>query len=573
MGDIFRLMKTPSKPKQRADGSVSDSNTASTNATEATNNQGPPRPRQRRSIYRQQCPELGELFASAGPLNKVAVVAMDYAKRDHRVIIADGTGEIIEPAFTVRNNADGVLFLQAKVEARIKRCGISPQHVFYGGEDEPTWVGNFLCALQAQGALVLRVNARDAKDLRHNNHASTDDIDVLGIAKCLIIRKARLISATVMQKDESARRVRALRDLMRQRRHLVLTQTAAQNQTHALVDQLCPGFLDAAKSGLVKFGKASLALMSERFSAQELSRRRTKTLAAELRRTGMSLERAEEKALQIQALARTALPAAPAQVPALQRSLESSVALIRSLKRCIDDLEAAMADQLSYLPAAVFTTVPGIGMVLAAALAAELGAHMHTVKFGSQCAYAGIVPRTDQSGGDDSPAVQNAPSRRCNRILKDYLVQAASKQQQYGPPEFKDAFKVMKAEGKHAEFAIARRLLRALRAMHKQHSIYLPPELRAMANKQERTQAQTQALRAYYHQVHEKLCTKWQRGPDWQRFFGEDRILGVILRAQDSLLGLGLQWPQTPAPTKRTARRKDFPPPISADDDDELPQD
>lgn len=565
-GRYFPPMKTRSKSKQisaplqvAAEHPSSDSNP-------------PQRDRLRRSIYRQQCPQLAELFASAGQLNKVAVVAMDYAKREHRVIIANGAGEVIEPAFSVRNTAEGVEFMRQRVAVCMKRHGIDLAHVFYGGEDEPAWAGNFLTSLQAHGALVLRVNARDAKDQRDNHIASTDDIDVLSIAKCLLIRKARLISAAVMQQDETARRVQSLRELMRQRRRLVFSQTATQNQIHALVDRLCPGFLNESKSGLVKFGNASLALMSSRFSAQEISRRRINTLASELRRTGMSQERAEEKAVQIQSLARSALPAAPAQVPALQRSLESSVELLRSLSRVIDDLEVAMADELSYLPAAVFTTLPGIGIVLASALAAELGPHLHTTSFGSQCAYAGIVPRTAQSGGSQSQPVQGAPSRRCNRILKDYLVQAASKQQQCGAPEFKDAFKEMKAGGQHAEFAIARRMLRTLRAMHRQQSIYLPPELRHMKSKAERTPSEQAALRTYYHQVHEKLCTKWQRGPDWQRYLGEDRVLGIHMRTQDSLLGLGLQWPQAKPERQRKAPRKDLPPPPppSSDEDEAL---
>lgn len=514
-------------------------------------------------MFRQQCPQLAALFASAGRLENVALVAIDYAKRDHRALICNGGGDIIAAAFSVRNDAAGVAFLSDAVSACIKRHGIAPQHVCFGGEDEPAWVVNFLSTLHATGALVLRVNARDAKDQRANNVASTDDLDLLGIAKCLISRKARLISAATMHEDEAARRTHSLRDLMRQRRRLVFTQTAAQNQTHALVDRLCPGFLDDAKSGITAFGAASLELMSERFSAQEISRRRVESIAAVLQRNGMGAEDALVKAGQIQAIAKTALPPALAQVPALQRSLHSSVELVRSLRAVIDDLEAAMADELSYLPAALFTTLSGIGVVFAAALAAELGPRLHEQSFGSQCAYAGIVPRTAQSGGSESAAVQGAPTRRCNRILKDYLVQAASKQQMWGPPEFKNAFKQLKADGQHAEFIIARRLLRTLRVIHRTQAIYLPPELRTIVNASiaghERSATQTEALRTHYQAVFEKLCTKWTKGPDWQRFLGEDRVLGVSLRAADSLLDLGLKWPQSKAikaKAKKTAAKK-----------------
>jgi transposase len=511
----------------------------------------------RRSVYRRQCPQLAALFASAGDASRVALVAMDYAKREHRVLIVDGAGSVLCGAFDVHNTTDGVEFLREKVAACLKRHRIEPAHVCYGGEDEPAWAANFLSSLCATSALVLRVNARDAKDLRDNHIASTDTLDLLGIAKCLLIRKAQPIHAHMTRHDEQARRTASLRDLMRQRRRMVYQRTATQNHIHALVDKLCPGFLDEAKSGLVKFGPASLALMSGRFSVQELARRQVRGLITELTHAGVSRQRAELKAAQIQQLARTALPPDAALVPALQRSLKSNVTLLLGLNGCIDDLECAMAEELSRLPAAVFTTIPGISIVLASGLAAELGPHLHEKNFSSQCAYAGIVPGTAQSGGSESPAVQTRAPKRCNRILKDYLVQAACKQQQYGPPEFKEAFLVMKAEGKHAEFAIARRLLRTLRAMHQQHSPYMPPTLRLPPNK-ERTKAQTVALRVHLHDVFEKLCRKWAVGPDWHHLLGEDRELGIIFRVFDSLLDLGLSWPRgSPAPMreKRPARR------------------
>ena len=70
-------------------------------------------------------------------------------------------------------------------------------------------------------------------------------------------------------------------------------------------------------------------------------------------------------------------------------------------------------------------------------------------------AYAGIVPRTLQSGGPDSPAVQGHASPRCNRILKDWTVQSAQKIHLYGPPELKDRITRWNANGQHGIFAAA----------------------------------------------------------------------------------------------------------------------
>ncbi len=505
-----------------------------------------------RSIYRQQAPEVARLFAAAGRAERVAAVAMDFAKVFHRVMIINGAGEILREAFTVRNDAPGALFLLDAVGKCTKRHGIKAAHVFYGGEDEPSYVSNFLAALAVKGALVLRVNAREAKRQRESFTASTDDLDLLGICKCLLGRRVQLAGPPPPH-DEPGRRVRSLREIVRQRRRMVFALTSAKNQTHALVDRLFPGFLDEDQSGVVPFGVACLALMEGGFSAPQLARKRQSSLAALLRRSGIQAKRAEEKAMKIRELAQAALPPQPAQVPALQRSLASSVRLLRGLQEVIDNLTAAMAEELSYLPAAFFTTLPGVGVVLAAALAAELGAHLHTRPFGRQCAYAGIVPRTAQSGGPQSPSVQGEPPRRCNRILKDYLVQAASKQQQWGEAEFKDAFAKLKAGGQHAEFIIARRVLRTLRALHRQNAPYLPPELREIRTPF--TKARRRAQRTYYHQLLEKLETKWNKAPHWPAFLGPDRPLGQSLRAANELFELGLLLPGERA-AARTRKKK-----------------
>jgi len=63
----------------------------------------------------------------------------------------------------------------------------------------------------------------------------------------------------------------------------------------------------------------------------------------------------------------------------------------------------------------MLTSIPGIGFVLAAGLAGKLGDPKHLGKLDYLCACAYIVPRTHQSGGPDSPAVQGHASPRDNR--------------------------------------------------------------------------------------------------------------------------------------------------------------
>jgi len=497
--------------------------------------------RAKQSIYQHQAPEVAAVFAGAARPEKVAVVAIDYAKKEHRAMIVNGDGGVLRQPFTVTNNAEGVNFLLEAVRTTIKRHAIKPAHVIYGGEDEPAYVSNFLGALAGKKALVTRVNAAEAKKQREGFTASTDDLDLLGIAKCILTRRVTMASPARLA-DEESRRVLALRELVRGRRRMVFSLTAVKNQIHSLADRLFPGFLDEKKSGVIAFSEASLELMAESFSAPALARRKPATLATLLCRGGCGEAKAREKAAQLQECARAALAPEPSQVAALQESLGSSVRLLRSTMDVIDNLTAAMAEELSRLPAAFFTTLPGVGVVLAAALAAELGPHLHTASFSRQCAYAGIVPRTSQTGGPGQPAAQGAPPRRCNRILKDYLVQAASKQQQWGPPEFKAAYAQLQSRGQHADYIIARRVLRTLRALHRQHGPWLPAELRE--ENYTRTKAGRAARSAYHHDLLDKLTVKWRRGPRWTEYFGADRVLGASLRTANSLFGFGLRFPE-----------------------------
>ncbi len=77
---------------------------------------------------------------------------------------------------------------------------------------------------------------------RENLLASTDTLDLLGIAKTLLSRRARITGDT----SSSAATYHHLREITRCRRTLVRQQTAASNRIHALADQLFPGFLNGS---------------------------------------------------------------------------------------------------------------------------------------------------------------------------------------------------------------------------------------------------------------------------------------------------------------------------------------
>lgn len=422
------------------------------------------------SIYRNQNALIRAVFERAGDARKVICVALDFAKAKHVALVCDGNGDILKAAFPVENNAGGVAFLIEQVSSTARRRKIPKDCIFLGGEDEPTYVANFTAALRCAGYLVVSVNAWEAKESRENLLASTDNLDLLGIAKTLITRRCRNTDRATPHNPA----YQHLRQLDRCRSNFVRQQTAVSNRIHTLVDEVFPGFLDDTKSGLTAFCEASLALMKTRFSAPEIARRKPAYLAKLLGRHGT--RHPEEAAAKIIALAREALPPAPHRVVTLQRALAVSVDLYECLARNASQLRTEAAITLATTPYALLTSIPGIGFVLATGSAGELGDPKPLPPTDSLCAYAGIVPSTWQTGGPDSPPIQGHASPRCNRILKNWIIQSVQKIHLFGPPELRDRITRWNAGGKHGIFAGARHYLRLVRCLVQNEVPYLAPQ-------------------------------------------------------------------------------------------------
>lgn len=487
------------------------------------------------SIYRNQNALLRALFERAADPRKVLCVALDYAKRKHVALCCDGNGDILRAPFAVDNTVEGVTFLIEQISSTARRRKIPKCDIFFGGEDEASYVANFTAALRSRQYLVLRVNAAEAKENRENLIASTDLLDLLGIAKTLLSRRARSTGAVGSKEKKPTQDIYfQIREITRCRRGLVRQQTAASNRIHAYVDQLFPGFLEQSKSGLTPFCEASIALMMERFSAPEIARRRPRTLATFLARNGV--RQPDEIAAKLIALASEALPPAPQRLAALQRTLSATVDLRQCLTRNADELRSQAAILLASTPYSMLTSIPGIGFTLAAGMAAELGNPLHLSGLDSLCAFAGIVPHTFQSGGPDQPSCQGHTPIRCNHILKDWTVQSAQKIHLYGPPELKDRISRWNANGQHGIFAGARRYLRLLRSLVLNQVPYLDPASRsAAASNQQRADA---ALQAWLI-----LIRKWRAIPEGLAIItNESSPLGfwrrVVMESREVILPL-----------------------------------
>ncbi|MCP4011319.1 MAG: IS110 family transposase [Proteobacteria bacterium] len=477
------------------------------------------------SIYPDRSQELLALFEQAGNNSKVMCVSIDYAKKDHLVMFCNGNGDVLRKPFSVKNSVDGVKYLLDQVSRSCCHRHIRPEHVFFGGEDVNSYAENFANTLRSNGWLVGNVNAHDAKKQRENLQASTDRIDLMGIAAMLLSRRANCCPA-------QSGIYRNLRTLVRHRKKLVKMKTEVRNRTHTIVDRLFPGFLNENKSGIVPFSSSSLYLMQDRFSAPQIRRRKRSVLIRHLEKRGT--QKAEKVAAKLQDYATHVLTTPDEYTATLQISLSNHVTHFRCLLESTQQLVKEMALLLAQTQGAFLTSIKGIGIVLASGVTAEIGDPVAQRSTDRLVSYAGIIPKVKQSGGSQGPSVTGRVSKRSNHLLKDFVVQSAYHIGHYGPKDLQNDYSRREAAGQHAGFGIARRFIRIAMSLMRTSQVYLPPDLRS-------THIEPEHRADYYLSIWPYLKDKWSKIGALDMAFAKDNPLGQWRYIVKELYGIKLK--------------------------------
>jgi hypothetical protein len=294
--------------------------------------------------------------------------------------------------------------------------------------------------------------------------------------------------------------------------------TEVKNRVHGIVDELFPGFLNEKNSGIVPFTQSSLYLMEERFSPKQIRRRRRQKLIEILKRFGTS--NAEHTAAKLQQYAAKVLHVPVEYVDTMQLSLTQHVKHIRCLKESVAQMDKEIALNLAQTQGAFLTSVRGIGLVLAAGVTAEIGDVNEQKPLNNLASYSGIVPRVKQTGGCDGKTYTGPVGKRCNRILKDYVVKSAYHLGLHGPPDLMADYKRRDASGQHADFGIGRRYLRMAISLMRISQVYLPANLR----KNDYTLEQRAG---YYLMSWPYLREKWKKVGALEAAFANHRPLGL----------------------------------------------
>tara|TARA_R110002110_G_C13409965_1_gene713521 strand:- start:272 stop:1801 length:1530 start_codon:yes stop_codon:yes gene_type:complete len=492
------------------------------------------------TVFKKRHPSVANILSQAKHNRKVLFIAMDYAKSTHKVLFINGDGEELRQPFDVHNNSEGFAYLLEAIAKTCKKRAINRKHVVLGGEGVPSFARNFILSLSDKGHLVLNIHAKEAKEMRQTEQASTDKLDLIGIAKSMLhgsgkpfgphrydsrlqdTNNPNKICITAKPYAELFADQETLQILTRNRGRLVQERTGCTNRIHTLIDQLFPGFLSSA-CPVSPFTKASIEIMRlPQFSAGHIARQKESTLAAKLKEWGT--HDPDKSAAKLILMAKEALSSSQRLECCLQTVLQSHLAHYEGLVSGIATIENNLHQRLTNSPASLLLSIPGIGVVLAAGIYAELGASLLLHPLKELCSYAGIVPRVKQTGGPNKPAWTGKVRKGCNRILKNYLVQAAAKMRDWGPEGMKDVYEDLKDNGQHADFIIAKRLLRTFKYMMVHQTIYLPPSLRGEWNEDTR-----ESMTTYLATTKDKIAAKWNR-------------VGQARDAMEPTRPLGLWW-------------------------------
>jgi transposase len=379
----------------------------------------------KKSIYPQRSQDVNRIFENEDH-RKILVVPIDFAKEIHEAQICRGTGEyLLKNPIRVYNSALGLDYLETRIQKSCRKYGIDKSSVVVCGEDPPSFTTNFIHGLKQRGLLFVRVNAKEASKLRESTRASTNALDLNGIAQAAIHRRG-------YDPADYTDVYAALKQVTRARRRVTRQMTRTKNQIHTQVDVLFPGFLSKRRSALEPFCDACLALMEDSFSARRIQRMRTSKLEKILKQNRTRNPQAMAASLKEQSTQVVQGP--PELALTMSNTLAAFVQLVRQQQKSIDQLEESCAQLLAQTPCFILLTIPGVGVIMAAEIAAELGDPANWLEAKRIASYAGICTRIKNTGHPDKePAVLSLP-RDCNRRLRNAFMWIAEHLIRYQHP-------------------------------------------------------------------------------------------------------------------------------------------
>lgn len=380
---------------------------------------------------------------------------IDIGKHHHEALVLDRQGEPCGNSMSFSNTRAGIEALVKKLESSDEKVRVALE------SSGPYW----LCLydrLTSRGYDVVVINPLQTNAYRKAGirRAKTDPIDAFWIADLLRINRAR-----PNQIPEAIRL--QLRELSRFRFSLVDRIGDLKRKVISILDRVFPEYETLFSS---VFLTSSRRLLQEASSAQELARFDLSELTEILRESSRGRFK-ETKAREIIEQAKSSIGIsflADAAQLEMQCLLEQIHFLEEQIQQIDDHLPLLLDKADQYL-----TTIPGIGVVLAATILGEIGDVNRFPELENLVAYAGIDPTVYRSGQFE--AAEAHMSKRGSPNLRRALWLAANVARQHDP-DLKAYYQKKKKEGKHHNTvigALCRKLLSRVYVILKEERPYV----------------------------------------------------------------------------------------------------
>lgn len=386
-------------------------------------------------------------------------IGIDIAKHTHVVASRFENGEAHGNPFSFANDEAGFDALLA----RFKELEATPDNCLVVMESTGHYWLSLWEFLDACGFKVAVVNPvltdafRKADTLRKTK---TDQVDALLIAE--YARFKQLGPTRVSPEDAEG-----LKQLTRYRHHLVTERTSLKNKLTAVADRIFPELASVFSD---VHSATARAIMFEYGSASKVASTDIRTLTKTVCKASHG-QHGREKAAELKDAAKSSVG-----VTFAADALSFEAAHIASLLDHLDGEIGKLDDEIAHLidPEVdkLLQSIPGIGPVCSATIAAEVGDPDRFESPRKLVAYSGMDATKFQSGGFNGD--HQHMSKRGSAPLRDALMIAADKARMCDP-YFGDYYDSLRARGKHhyvAVSACARKLCGVILAVLKERRPY-----------------------------------------------------------------------------------------------------
>ena len=367
-------------------------------------------------------------------------IGIDIAKRFHVLSAVDEDGRTVVESFRFANTDAGF----KKLLERLRKAGANPDCSMAGMEATGHyWVAlfDFMGSHGYDAAVINPIQTDAFRSAQTVRKTKTDDVDSVLIAQFARFKGLRPSAMSPEAAD-------GLKQLTRYRAHLVEERTSLKNRATALADRLFPELATVLPGGMQSM--AFRAVIRDYGEPKVVAATDVRTLERTLREASRGhLGRAEARAVKEAARHSVGVPYASGAFAIEARHV---VELVEKLDEEIGEIEAECARVMRETGADVIQTIPGIGPVNAAVIAAELGDPNRFDDAKKVIAFAGIDASKVQSGAFEG--TESHMSKRGSSYLRYALLMAADAARR-SDPYYGDYYDSLRARGKHHYVALS----------------------------------------------------------------------------------------------------------------------